>query len=1341
MNTSTNSLLRQALAQASATLQQFAHKSNFLELMRVAFGNSFDSMVASGIALRLRSGDFSLIPDIQVLSGGELGSANGGYAADLDKIFVSSDFLARHDVNAVAELLLEEIGHRVDQLLNGAVDSAGDEGDIFRHLVMGRTLSAQALAGLRMEDDVAVIRVGGRLVAIEKMDFIGTSGDDLINGTIGADYINSGAGADTINAGSGNDTIDPGLSHPGSPWDSVSGGAGNDILIVNYNTFDAIVGSDVVNNGINGYSGSYTTQVLYGVVFSGIERFDITGSSSIDIIKGGVNNDTIRGGAGNDTIDTGAGGNDLVDGGSGTDGIILDLGTQTINLTVDIGTGSFSAGGVTATSIERFDTLTTGSGNDIIIGGLLDDTIIGGAGNDTIDPGAGISNDVSGGAGNDVLVFDYGFLIDNVLIDNGGDGYSGYYGGFGGVVFSGIERFNYTGSNGDDYINGGKNNDTLQGGIGNDTFNGGLGADVFMFGGNRVTTVSSLGIDNISSFTLNSDKIQLSRDVFTAINVPVGNSLGSNFISVANDTFVALQSAVIVYSQATGSLFYNSNGLLSGLGANGSQFAILPAGLSLSASDFIISGNNSLITLSISSPSVNENGANNLIYTFTRDNITSNALTVNYGVGGTATLGTDYAQIGAASFTATTGTVTFAAGATTATVTIDPTTDTIVETNETVALTLGSGAGYTVGTPTAVTGTINNDDIQVTLAVAPGSVNEDGTINLVYTFTRIGVTTNTLTVNYGVGGTATLGTDYAQIGAASFTATTGTVTFAAGATTATVTIDPTTDTIVETNETVALTLASGTGYTVGTPTAITGTINNDDTQVTLAVAPGSVSEDGTINLAYTFTRVGVTTNALTVNYGVGGTATLGNDYAQTGAASFTATTGTVTFAAGATTATVTIDPTVDNVLEANETVTLTLANGASYTLGTTTAVTGTITNDDFPPAISIGDTTIVEGLNGNPTQAVITLSLNKPGTQAITVNYVTSNGTALAGTDYTTSTGTFTFAIGQTTGTISIPILNDNLSEANETFNITLSTPTNATIADSQAIVTITDTLVATTTTVLPALVENLTLAPTAGAINGTGNTGSNVITGNSANNVLAGLDGNDTYLYDADLAQGIDTVNETLIGGVDTINFSATSAAVSINLGLTTTQTVNANLSLSIPVMAIENFIGGTGNDRITGNGLNNLLIGSLGDDTIAAGAGNDSIYGQGGNDLLSGGVGLDTFYYNGALTGVITATTLLGFDTIADFTTGQDKLALSRTTFGAIATAAGVAIGSNFVTVNDDSLAETQSAAIVYSLSSGSLFYNQNGVTAGLGTNGGQFANLLAAPTINAADIIVVG
>jgi hypothetical protein len=133
-------------------------------------------------------------------------------------------------------------------------------------------------------------------------------------------------------------------------------------------------------------------------------------------------------------------------------------------------------------------------------------------------------------------------------------------------------------------------------------------------------------------------------------------------------------------------------------------------------------------------------------------------------------------------------------------------------------------ASITLNTQTIQTNPVFNTvgDTSVTLAVSPSSVTEDGTANLVYTFTRSGVTTNALTVNYTLGGTATLNTDYTRTG------TNNTVTFAAGLSTATVTVDPTTDTTVEPDETVALTLASGTGYAIGTTEAVVGIITDND---------------------------------------------------------------------------------------------------------------------------------------------------------------------------------------------------------------------------------------------------------------------------------------------------------------------------------------------------------------------------------------------------------------------------------------------------------------------------------------------------------------------------------
>jgi Ca2+-binding RTX toxin-like protein len=611
----------------------------------------------------------------------------------------------------------------------------------------------------------------------------------------------------------------------------------------------------------------------------------------------------------------------------------------------------------------------------------------------------------------------------------------------------------------------------------------------------------------------------------------------------------------------------------------------------------------------------------------------------------------------------------------------------------------------------------------ITLAVSPSNVTEDGTTNLVYTFTRTGVTTNALTVNYGITGTANT-SDYTGA-----TPGTGkTITFAAGSSTATLTIDPTADTIVESNETVALTLATGTGYTIGTTTAVTGTITNDDfPSVTLAVSPSSVLEDGKANLIYTFTRTGSTTTALTVNYGITGTA---NSTDYTGATPGTGK--TITFAAGSSTATLTIDPTADTIVESNETVALTLATGTGYTIGTTTAVIGTITNDDLLPNLNLSaNQTIVEG-NTNPQNVSYTVTLSRTSSQTITVQYATANGTAIGGSDYTSTSGTLTFNPGVTSQVINIPILNDSLNEANETFSLTLNSPTNASLGTSQTVTTtITDTLSAAATTTLPTNVENLTLTGTA-AINGTGNANNNVFQGNSANNTLTGLNGNDTYRFLANTALGTDTITETTTGGIDNLDLTGTTAAVNVNLGVATSQTVNSNLKLILSANnVIENATGGTGNDRLTGNTLNNTLNGGSGNDQLQGLGGNDTLWGGAGNDILNGGTGNDSLWGglgDDILTGGVgndqylfqsdsVFSTSLGVDYISEFEAEQDQIVLSKATFNAITNLPGQDL-TDFEVVGGDEFVNASNARIVFSQGTGSLFYNQDGSILGTGT-----------------------
>ena len=369
----------------------------------------------------------------------------------------------------------------------------------------------------------------------------------------------------------------------------------------------------------------------------------------------------------------------------------------------------------------------------------------------------------------------------------------------------------------------------------------------------------------------------------------------------------------------------------------------------LNVEAFLSPGVYQAIYLSVSPNKVLEDGAANLVYTFTRTGSLTDPLTVSYGVGGTATLGTDYSGIAA---TPASKSVTIAAGSATATVTVDPTADTEVEPDETVALTLQSGTGYAVGTAGAVVATIQNDDtssgVQVIEAFGATKLIKDAQNKI---STQVG---NNTPVAVKSGG--------AQIVQGGFS---GWEILGA-------------ETVAGVNQvmwkntaqnTLSLwTLDGNWNYTASTGSwglnsaeAMQQEINfqqdfNGDggigagVVVTLSVAPDKVLEDGAANLVYAFTRTGSLSTPLTVTYGVGGTATLGTDYSGIAA---TPASKSVTIAAGSATATVTVDPTADTEVEPDETVALTLQSGTGYAVGTAGAVVATIQNDDTSSGVQV----------------------------------------------------------------------------------------------------------------------------------------------------------------------------------------------------------------------------------------------------------------------------------------------------------------------------------------------------------------------------------------------------
>ena len=446
-------------------------------------------------------------------------------------------------------------------------------------------------------------------------------------------------------------------------------------------------------------------------------------------------------------------------------------------------------------------------------------------------------------------------------------------------------------------------------------------------------------------------------------------------------------------------------------------------------------------SLTINSPSVTEgdSGSVSLTYTVTLSPVDTEEVTVDYaeGMGATATAGTDYTALAS-------GTLTFAIGDTSKTITVSVTGDTTDEPDETVVVTLGNASGATIGSGTG-TGTITDDDAAptVTLAVADDSISENGgstTVSATLSHPSSAATTITITA---LADAYTVGAD-------------GTITIAAGnianaSDTAAITaVDNATD---EANRSVTVTGSASNTQGVGSVTGASLTLIDDDGDPSLTINSPSVTEgdSGSVSLTYTVTLSPVGTEEVTVDYADGtGTAASGTDYtAITG--------GTLTFAVGETSETITVSVTGDTLDEADETVVVTLSDAANATITTATG-TGTITDDDPEPSLSINSPSVAEGDSGSK-DLEFTVTLSAASGKQVTVDWAEgTGGAATSGTDYTAITGgTLTFAAGATSQTFDVSVTGDTLDEADETVVVTLGNAANATIGTATGTGTITD--------------------------------------------------------------------------------------------------------------------------------------------------------------------------------------------------------------------------------------------------------------------------------------------
>ena len=456
------------------------------------------------------------------------------------------------------------------------------------------------------------------------------------------------------------------------------------------------------------------------------------------------------------------------------------------------------------------------------------------------------------------------------------------------------------------------------------------------------------------------------------------------------------------------------------------------------------------VTLSVADDSISENGGSTTV-SAALSHASSEATTITisplanaYAVGSDATIAIAAGETANPSDTAT----------------ISAVDNDVGEADRSVTVTGSASNARGIGQVTGASLTLEDDDGgagpteprdgEPTVSIDSPSVAEgnSGSATLTFTATLSAASGQQVTVQYADAGTgtATSGTDYTAI-------TGGTLTFAAGTTSQTFDVSVTGDTLDESNETVVVTLSGPTNATISTASG-TGTITDDDGTPTLSINSPSVTEgnSGSTTLTFTATLSAASGRQVTVAYADAGTgtATSGTDYtAITG--------GTLTFAAGTTSQTFDVSVTGDTLDESNETVVVTLSSPTNATISTATG-TGTITDDDGTPTLSINSPSVAEGDSGSAT-LTFTATLSAASGQQVTVAYADAGtGTATSGTDYTAITGgTLTFTAGTTSQTLAVSVTGDVLDESNETVVVTLSSPTNATIATASGTGTITD--------------------------------------------------------------------------------------------------------------------------------------------------------------------------------------------------------------------------------------------------------------------------------------------
>jgi len=426
-------------------------------------------------------------------------------------------------------------------------------------------------------------------------------------------------------------------------------------------------------------------------------------------------------------------------------------------------------------------------------------------------------------------------------------------------------------------------------------------------------------------------------------------------------------------------------------------------------------GTVTLVSLASSSRTATEDDGS-LDFTVTRSGGTNSTVTVQYATAnGTATAGSD--------FTAISGTLTFNPGETTQTLSVSLLDNTSHENTETFQLRLSSPVGAALGTATT-TITIQDDDRSTVAMTGASRSTFETNVVLSIPLTRTGNTNSAVSVRYATANsTATSGSDYDALS--------GTLSFAEGQTEASLSLRIRDDSTSESDEVLYLRLSSPLNTALGTYTNLKVTIRQSDKSILRFSASAVTASEAAGTVAIGVRRDTPTNNVATVRYATAnGTALAGTHY--------TATSGTLAFAPGEISKTISIPITDNNTLNGDKAFTVRLTSPFDGTLGLASTTVTIRDNEVSYVSFTLAKKWVDETSGSVPFAVQRTGNTNNQ----VSVRYATVNGTALAGSDYTATSGTLTFAAGETNKPVTVTLRTDTAAESSESFYLRLSSPT-----------------------------------------------------------------------------------------------------------------------------------------------------------------------------------------------------------------------------------------------------------------------------------------------------------